>query len=85
MNNENASKGIAKKYSRELSDIAYNLNQIEIGNIYELTGAKMDGYLATKVKKVRDQFADLLSKIENDSPSIDDELRKALSIYNDEK
>lgn len=85
MSNENVGKGIVKKYSREIGEIAYKLHQLEIGNIYEKTGSRMDGYLATNIQQIRKQLVELLSKIENDSPSINDELRDAFNIYQDDK
>jgi hypothetical protein len=85
MSSENVGKGIAKKYSREIGEIAYKLHQLEIGNIYEKTGSRMDGYLATNIQQIRKQLVELLSKIENDTPSINNEIRAALNIYRDDK
>lgn len=45
---------IIDRYSSEISDIKNKLNQLEKGRIYELTGAKMDGYLSTNIEQLRE-------------------------------
>lgn len=66
--------GITKKYSREIQDILNKLSDLENGRIYELTKAQMDGYLATNIVQLRKMFKELISKIDNQEPSINDEL-----------
>ena len=56
---------ISDEYSHELNDISNKLAQMERGRIYELSGAQMDGYLATNVSQLREMFNDLLNKIQN--------------------
>ena len=56
---------ILKEYSHELSEINHKLDMMERGRIYELSGAQMDGYLATNVSQLRGMINDLLNKIQN--------------------
>ena len=55
---------IADEYSHELCEIKNKLAQLE-SRIYELSGAQMDGYLATNVEQLRKMINELLSKIQN--------------------
>lgn len=66
--------GITEKYSREIQDIVNKLNELENGRIYENTQAKMDGSLATNIQQLRKMISELLSKIDNQLPSVNDEL-----------
>jgi hypothetical protein len=70
--------GITRKYSREIQDIGNKLRDLENNRIYELSGAQMDGYLATNVQQLRKMLTALLSKIDNQEPSTNDELAEAL-------
>ncbi len=65
---------IADTYSFELEEIRNKLAQMESGRIYELSGAQMDGYLATNIRQLRKMIAVLLSKIQNGSEGMDEEL-----------
>ena len=65
---------IADTYSFELEEIRNKLAQMESGRIYELSGAQMDGYLATNIRHLRKMIAVLLSKIQNGSEGTDEEL-----------
>ena len=56
---------ISDCYSYELNKIRNKLDQMECGRIYELSQAKMDGYLATNVAQLREMITDLLCKIQN--------------------
>ena len=55
---------ISKEYSHELLEISNKLNQLEKGRIYELSGATMDGYLATNIEQLRKMIGELLAKIQ---------------------
>ena len=55
---------ISKKYSHELQEIRNKLDQLEKGRIYELSGATMDGYLATNIDQLKKMIGELLSKIQ---------------------
>lgn len=55
---------ISKEYSHELLKISNKLKQLENGRIYELSGAQMDGYLATNILQLRELLNDLLQKIQ---------------------
>lgn len=57
-----------------LEEIRNKLAQMESGRIYELSGAQMDGYLATNIRQLRKMIAVLLSKIQNGSEGTDEEL-----------
>ena len=46
-------------------EIKNKLAQLERGRIYVLSGAQMDGYLATNVEQLRKMISELLSKIQN--------------------
>ena len=56
---------ISDEYSHELNEIKYKLETMERGRVYELSGAKSDGYLATNVSQLRELINDLLNKIQN--------------------
>ena len=62
---EKLAYSISKEYSHELNEIGNKLEQLEKGRVYELSGAQMDGYLATNVVQLKKMFTDLLSKIQN--------------------
>jgi hypothetical protein len=66
--------GITKKYSREILDIENKLRDLENNRVYELSRVKMDGSLATNAQQLRKMIKDLLFKIDNQIPSINDEL-----------
>jgi uncharacterized protein YeeX (DUF496 family) len=77
--------GITEKYSREIQDIANKLRDLENKRVYELSGAKMDGYLATNVQQLRKMIEDLLYKIDNQLPSINDGLAPLFPLFSDKK
>lgn len=79
MNEQNL--GITKKYSREIQNINNKLRDLENNRIYELTDYQQDGYLATNIQQLRTMLNELLSKIDNQSPSTNDELAQALNKY----
>lgn len=62
---EKLTYSISKEYSHELNEISHKLEQIEKGRVYELSGAQMDGYLATNAGQLKKMFANLLNKIQN--------------------
>lgn len=68
---------LKEKYSNEISEINYILNNLEKGRYYENTGAKIDGYLATNISKLREKLNDLFNKIEYKKDSTNDEIEKA--------
>ncbi|WP_339783482.1 hypothetical protein NSQ38_18995 [Paenibacillus sp. FSL R7-0313] len=70
--------GITEKYSREIQEIGNKLRDLENGRIYEKTGAQMDGYLTTNIQQLRKMFTDLISKIDNQDPSMNEKLAEAL-------
>ncbi|AGK97601.1 hypothetical protein [Clostridium pasteurianum] len=74
---------ISKKYSREISEISYILDNLEKGRYYENTGSKMDGYLSTNICNLRDELNELFNKIEYNKDSINEEMRKAFFKINE--
>lgn len=69
---------VTNKYSHEIIDIKNKLQQLENGRIYEMTGAQMDGYLATNIDQLKKMIAELIEKIEYDEDSISDQLSEAV-------
>ena len=67
---------IKDKYSQELENIRYFLNNIEQGHIYGLNGnrSKSDASLQTNCAKLKNEISSLLLKIQNGSNSIKDDL-----------
>lgn len=70
--------GITRQYSHEIQEISNKLRDLENGRIYELSGAQMDGYLATNAQSLRKMLNELINKIDKQEPSINDELGEAL-------
>lgn len=70
-------KSIQKRYSREIDEIKNKLEDLKKGRIYEISHAKMDGYLATNAEQILKQFNELLVSIDNDLPSINEQLHEA--------
>ncbi|AHF07174.1 hypothetical protein [Desulfitobacterium metallireducens] len=77
--------GIKKRYSHEIQDIDNKLRQLESERIYEKSGARMDGYLATNIIELRKMIYDLLRKIENNESSIEDDIAEAFNKINKTK
>lgn len=67
---------VIKKYEHEILNIKNKLNQLEDGKVYEITNAKMDGYLAKNIEQLRDMLTDLLYKIEYGEESFGEELKR---------
>jgi len=72
---------VRKKYSYELNEINYILQNLENGRYYENTGAQSDGYVATRIQKIRKHLDELLDKIEYNEKSVKDELKEAKAKY----
>lgn len=70
---------IQNKYEGELLNIKNKLNHLEEGRIYEITGAKMDGYLATNIIELKKMLNDLIYKIKYNKESDIEALAKALN------
>lgn len=69
---------VTGRYSQEIRDIEHLLNNLQNENIYEKTGARMDGYLSTNISKLKKQLSDLISKIEYGKKSVNEEIQEAL-------
>ncbi|WP_412512604.1 hypothetical protein [Bacillus licheniformis] len=69
---------IFDRYSHEILDIENKLNDLKNNRIYEITGAKMDGYLATNAEQLREKIHKLLLQIDRDAPSFYEKLSEAL-------
>ncbi|MDR3597840.1 hypothetical protein [Clostridium sp.] len=77
----NEKSEIRNKYSHELNEIYYILQNLENGRYYENTRARGDGYLATNIQNLRKQFDELIDKIECNEKSVKDELREVKAKY----
>lgn len=64
------------EYSQELNEIGNILRQLKDGRIYEISNAKIDGYLATNVDKLERNICKLLSKIQNGEEGFGTEIAK---------
>ena len=73
---------IKKRYSKEIQDINYILQNLENDRYYEKSGAKMDGYLSTNISKLKKGFEDLIYKLEYNQDSEYDKLTEALKDIN---
>ncbi|SMC19369.1 hypothetical protein SAMN02745134_00814 [Clostridium acidisoli DSM 12555] len=69
---------IEKRYSKELEDIRYILQNLENGRYYENTNVRMDGYLSTNITKLKEELNDLLNKIEYNKESEHEKLAEAI-------
>lgn len=65
---------ITGRYSHELNSIANITRQLKNGRIYELSGAKMDGYLHTQISKLEKEISSLIHKIEYNKESFAEEI-----------
>ena len=70
---------VKDRYSREIEEIRYILQNLENGRYYENSGAKMDGYLSTNIIKLKKYLNDLINKVEYNLDSYEDEIVKAFS------
>lgn len=70
---------VKDRYSREIEEIRYILQNLENGRYYENSGAKMDGYLSTNIIKLKKYLNNLINKVEYNLDSDEDEIVKAFS------
>lgn len=70
---------VKDRYSREIEEIRYILQNLENGRYYENSGVKMDGYLSTNIIKLKKYLNDLINKVEYNLDSDEDEIVKAFS------
>ena len=73
---------VSDRYSDEILNIKNKLYQLEKGRVYELTGAKMDGYLSTNIEQLRESINDLLYKIEFNKESINERVSREFRKFN---
>lgn len=73
---------VSDRYSAEILNIKNKLNQLEKGRVYELTGAKMDGYLSTNIEQLRESINDLFYKIEFNKESINERVSREFRKFN---
>ncbi len=73
---------VSQRYRHEILDIRNKLQQLEDGRIYEISKAKMDGYLSTNIGLLKKMISELLYKIEYGEDSISEELGKAFRNIN---
>jgi len=72
---------VTGKYGHEIQDITNKLKDLENSRIYEITGARMDGYLATNIKQLDKMIKDLIYKIEYGEDSVNDKLAQVFDKY----
>lgn len=72
---------IKEKYSQEILDIEYILNNMESGRIYGINGnhCTMDGSLQKNCENLRKEFFTLLKKIQNGLDSKQDKINEIFS------
>ena len=73
---EKLNYSIKEEYSHELNEIGNKLKQLKDGRVYELSNAKMDGFLSTNVQKLESEICELLSKIQNGNEGTTSEMAK---------
>ena len=73
---------VSDRFSSEIMRINNKLNQLEKGRIYEITGAKMDGYLSTNIEQLKESLNDLLYKIEYNKESDNDRISREFRKFN---
>ncbi len=70
---------ILKIYGAEITEIGNKLNQLERSRVYEISGARMDGYLSTNINELRGMIDDLLCKIDSGEKGTSEKLAENLS------
>ena len=70
---------VTRKYSREIQDIKNKHQQLKDGRIYELTSAKMDGYLYTNISQLEEMIDELIDKVEYCKKSTTEKLSELMS------
>jgi len=73
---------ITNKYSYELQEISNKLNQLRNKRIYEITNAKMDGFMATNIDQLENMIAELIGKIEKGQESTMENLLRTFGVGN---
>lgn len=66
-----------KRYQGEISFILRDLEEIERGEFYEKTGAKISGSAINKAKNIKKNFIDLLDKIQGEKESVGEMVKEA--------
>jgi hypothetical protein len=69
---------ITGRYNREIQEIKYIFQDLENGRVYDITRTRGDAYLHTHVANLRKKLNDLITKVEYDKDSIDEDLAAAL-------
>lgn len=72
---------VRNKYSHELSEINYILQNLENGRYYENSRAQCDGYLATNIQNLRKHLNELLDKVEYNEKSVKEELKEVKAKF----
>ena len=73
---------ITNKYSYELQEISNKLNQLRNKRIYEISNAKMDGFMATNIDQLEKMIAELIIKIEKGQESTMENLLRTFGVGN---
>ena len=73
---------VSDRFSSEIMRINNRLNQLEKGRIYEITCAKMDGYLSANIEQLEESLNDLLYKIEYNKESDNERISREFRKFN---
>lgn len=79
MENKALDYEITQRYSKELEKIRNKLEQLKKGRVYERSQVKSDGGLCKNVEELEKMLGELLDKIQNGKPSIE----QNFEIYSD--
>jgi len=70
---------VTRRYRHEILNIKNKLQQLKDGKIYDLTGAKMDGYLSTNISQLEEMIDELIDKVEYCKKSTTEKLSELMS------
>lgn len=69
---------ISEKYNIELRKIYEQIDKLKTNRVYELSGVRSDGSIATIGQSLENQIRELIIKIDNSKPGFEDEIVAAI-------
>ena len=69
---------ISDKYNIELRKIYEQIDKLKTNRVYELSGVRSDGSVATIGQSLENQIRELVIKIDNSQPGFEDEIVAAI-------
>lgn len=69
---------MSEKYSIELRKIYELIDKLKTKQIYELSGVRSDGSVTTIGMSLENQINELMNKIDNSKPGLEDEIEAAV-------